>query len=134
MDKPAVVFRADGSAQTGLGHLVRSSALAKMLAADFDCRLIYRECPASLLPELEGSFSGIEQLPEGGTAEAEGFIRHLVQSGEANAIVVLDGYRFDADYQSTLLDAGHRVVCIDDIHEYAFPAHLVINHAPSATL
>ena len=136
MNKPPVIFRADGSAQTGLGHLVRSGALADMLSDHFDCRLVYRECLKSLIEELQDTFSRVEVMPSGGAGgnEAEVLVRLLADWEETNAIVVLDGYQFDADYQATLVDAGHRVVCIDDIHEYEFPAHLVINHAPSATL
>ncbi|PPK87983.1 UDP-2,4-diacetamido-2,4,6-trideoxy-beta-L-altropyranose hydrolase [Neolewinella xylanilytica] len=133
MGKPIVIFRADGSFKTGLGHLVRSSALAEMISADFDCRLLYSECPPSLLPDLEHSFSSVERLPESATIAEELSIL-LKQLGTICVTVVLDGYQFDTTYQNDLAAAGHKVVCIDDIHRYAFTADLVINHAPSAVL
>ncbi|MGB3802234.1 MAG: UDP-2,4-diacetamido-2,4,6-trideoxy-beta-L-altropyranose hydrolase [Lewinella sp.] len=133
MGKPVVIFRADGSFQTGVGHLVRSSALAEMLSADFDCWLLYRECPKPLLPDLEKSFSAVEPL-RGSEAISEEPSILIDRLGNGQATIVLDGYQFDTAYQNGLLAAGYRVVCIDDIHRYAFTAELVINHAPSAGL
>ena len=40
--KQRVYFRADGHAKMGLGHVIRSLALAEMLKEDFDCYFIIR--------------------------------------------------------------------------------------------
>ena len=41
-NKAKIVFRADGHAKMGLGHVIRSLALADMLKEDFDCHFMIR--------------------------------------------------------------------------------------------
>lgn len=138
--KPAVIFRADGSAEIGLGHLYRSAALAQMLAAEFSCYLAYVACPVSVRERFADTFSGFIELPgELQTTEHEGEARTLVQrifqeavGGEI--IVVLDGYQFKTEYQRTIKGHDIPLVCIDDIYAYEFLADVVINHAPIAGL
>ena len=136
MAKPTVVFRADGHAQMGLGHLVRSAALAEMLAPDFDCYLVYRDCPESLFVDW-AVFRATAQVPatDSPLADAQFLAKYATgQSQTQRGIVVLDGYHFETVYQEHVVAAGHRLVCIDDIHRTKFIAHLVINHAPAARI
>ena len=128
-----VVFRADGHSQMGLGHLVRSAALAEMLRPDFDCHLVYRSCPPGLLQDwpYAGQTQSIAETVEPRVESA--FVAQYATSLSSTPVtVVLDGYHFDTAYQESILAAGHRLVCIDDIHHTKFVAHLVINHAPAA--
>lgn len=125
--KTKVLLRADGHNQMGLGHIVRSLALAKMLEHDFDCQFIVRE-PSNtvrLLIESEG-FSLIQLndrvLP---THEAQYIAHHFLRGDE---IVVLDGYHFDEAYQKIIKGTVGKLVCIDDIHETHFWADSIINH------
>jgi spore coat polysaccharide biosynthesis predicted glycosyltransferase SpsG/L-amino acid N-acyltransferase YncA len=46
------------------------------------------------------------------------------------AIVVLDGYHFDFNYQKQIKATGSKLVCIDDMHDKEFVADLIINHTP----
>lgn len=135
MNKVNIIFRADGSSQTGLGHLIRCAALAEMLVSDFNVRLVSRECPESLIPRLLISFDEVTLLPESDqTVEAvEEFLQHVEQLPEAPKIIVLDGYGFNTAYQRKIKGAGYYLVCIDDIHASHFVADMIINHAPSAT-
>ncbi|MCP9236760.1 UDP-2,4-diacetamido-2,4,6-trideoxy-beta-L-altropyranose hydrolase [Lewinella sp. JB7] len=126
MGKPVVIFRADGHAEMGLGHLIRSAALAEMLAPDFACYFAYRHCPAGLSDQIAVSCSGTHLLESDEPTE---FLRYAEGVGNGPVIVVLDGYHFGTAYQRSVIDAGHRLVCIDDIHAYHFLAHVVINHA-----
>ena len=132
MLKPSVVFRADGHASMGLGHLLRSAALAEMLTGPFACYLAYRYCPDSLLQQLSGQFAGIQRLAcvEPGE-ESQELVRYArsVPTGNTPPIVILDGYHFNTDYQRTITLAGLPLVCIDDIYAYHFVADIVINHA-----
>ncbi|WP_420458049.1 UDP-2,4-diacetamido-2,4,6-trideoxy-beta-L-altropyranose hydrolase [Neolewinella sp.] len=136
MAKPTVIFRADGHPRMGLGHLVRSAALAEMLMPDFDCFLVYRDCPESLLADWT-VFCATTQVAATNSpmADAQFLVDYVTTHGQVQpSIVVLDGYHFDTAYQETILAAGHRLVCIDDIHHTKFVAHLVINHAPAARI
>ena len=118
----------------GLGHLVRSRALAEMLAEDFTCYFACRPGGEVLLTGAE-EIRGVKVLdvvPKNETAVLTKWANQL--GAVTDTIIVLDGYHFDTDYQNDLLSAGFRVVCIDDIHAYPFTAHAVINHASSARL
>ncbi|CAH0998969.1 hypothetical protein LEM8419_00264 [Neolewinella maritima] len=135
MGKSAVVFRADGHAKMGLGHLIRSAALAEMLTPDFDCHLVYRHCPKALLADFS-HFIGFCQLDASLSlhTDAQALIDYVASLGQPCPIVVLDGYHFTTDYQQEIVTAGCFLVCIDDIHQTEFIGQLVINHAPAATL
>lgn len=119
--KSKVYIRADGNQTIGLGHLVRCSALAYMLKADFEITFICREIPDTFLTELEDcgfSCAKIENEDE--------FFDQI----KDNIFVVLDGYNFDTAYQKRIKAKGAKLVCIDDLHDKEFYADLIINHAP----
>jgi spore coat polysaccharide biosynthesis predicted glycosyltransferase SpsG len=46
-----------------------------------------------------------------------------------NEMVILDGYKFDTEYQAKLKKMCSRLICVDDIHAYHFCADAVLNHA-----
>lgn len=133
--RSVVIFRADGHAEMGLGHLVRSCTLADMLAPEFECFLAYRHGE----PSVWAGNNGLrEAFLLSGPEEEE--VNELITlanalnpgSAQNNVKVVLDGYGFDLAYQAALKTEGFGVVFIDDIQHCPFVADLVINHAPSA--
>lgn len=125
-NKPTVIFRADGDSSMGLGHLVRSSALAAMLSEDFTTVLATRCSVDSVLNEAKTVFSRLISLPAEKTEEeVEALVSHLNRPD----LLVLDGYHFDEAYQNKLAANGIRFFAIDDIHAYPFGADVVINHA-----
>lgn len=128
MEKPKVYFRADGNSQMGLGHVIRSLALAEMLRDHFDCHFIIRAPLVTLKEQILAICSSITELPltEDHLAEAQ----QIAPKFQASDIVVLDGYHFGTDYQQTIKYRACKLVCIDDIHAYHFVADVVINHAP----
>jgi UDP-2,4-diacetamido-2,4,6-trideoxy-beta-L-altropyranose hydrolase len=128
-NKPRVYFRADGNAQIGLGHVIRSLALADMLKNDFDCHFIIQTPLPSIKEQILTSCLGIIELD----VEKELIIEavKISESIEPGEIIVLDGYNFITAYQKVFKDKGIKVVCIDDIHAYHFVADAVINHAPN---
>jgi UDP-2,4-diacetamido-2,4,6-trideoxy-beta-L-altropyranose hydrolase len=113
----------------GLGHMVRSLALAEMLPDLFKIHFITRNPLVSLEKEIKETCESMIVLPEDLTNENEAayLVSNHVKSGD---VVVLDGYHFSTGYQSTLKNSGCLLVCIDDIHSYHFVADIVINHAP----
>jgi UDP-2,4-diacetamido-2,4,6-trideoxy-beta-L-altropyranose hydrolase len=125
--KPKVYFRADGNAQIGLGHVIRSLALAEMLKDDFDCHFIIQKPLPTIKMQILATCSVIIELDDGENSSQEAIkISHFINTGE---IIVLDGYHFITAYQKVFKDNGIKVVCIDDIHAYHFVADVVINHA-----
>lgn len=118
--KDKIFFRADGGASTGLGHLVRSMALAQMLKEKYKIDFYCKEAPESIEEKIKAAGFGFIRIAD----DEEFFARAKV------IVVILDGYGFKAEYQKRLKDQGCTVVCIDDMHEGEFFADLIINHAP----
>ncbi|MBN4051246.1 UDP-2,4-diacetamido-2,4,6-trideoxy-beta-L-altropyranose hydrolase, partial [bacterium AH-315-M05] len=126
--KRKIIFRADGNSDIGLGHVIRSLALADMLKEEFDCVFIIQKPSHNLMGQINKVCSKVYELPESSDYLTEaGYIADkYLQGGE---IVVLDGYGFDTAYQKTIKQKGNKLVCIDDIHDYHFVADVVINHS-----
>lgn len=119
-----VFIRADGSAEIGLGHLVRCLALSHMLKEDFSIHFFSKEIPdANIETILEQGFQ-INKINS-----EEDFLQQL----SGREIVVLDSYEFDSAYQKKIKGIGSKLVCIDDFHNQYFYADIVINHAPGVT-
>ncbi len=124
----SVFFRADGSNQIGLGHVIRSLALADMLRANFKCTFAIREPSEELKTQIRKVCDQLIELPmpSDNLAEAQWLISECISPED---IVVVDGYHFVTDYQQIIKRNGNVLVCIDDIHAYHFIADMVINHA-----
>ncbi|HEX6332837.1 MAG TPA: UDP-2,4-diacetamido-2,4,6-trideoxy-beta-L-altropyranose hydrolase, partial [Flavisolibacter sp.] len=130
MENRTIIFRADGNSDIGLGHLVRSSALAAMLREQYACVLATRCRMIDQLPDVRDSFTRIIELPEK-SYEAEAAEFHNI-TGPAD-LVVLDGYAFDGAYQHQLTRNGFDLFSIDDIHSFKFHSKVIINHAGGIT-
>lgn len=128
MEKSKVYFRADGNSQMGLGHVIRSLALAEMLTPVFECHFVIRKPLTTLKAQILDICHAIIELPE--TEDDISEAQTLARRFQPSDIVVLDGYHFRTTYQQTIKGQGCKLVCIDDIHAYHFVADVVINHAP----
>ncbi|AKQ44785.1 hypothetical protein TH63_02735 [Rufibacter radiotolerans] len=124
--KKKIFFRADGSSDIGLGHLVRSSALADMLKEKFDCVLATRCEIYTVIETLKSSFSEIISLPEQEYSLEAKLMADMIPS---QSLIVLDGYNFDSTYQELLVNNGFDLFSIDDIHAFQFHSKVIINHA-----
>ncbi|WP_029032965.1 UDP-2,4-diacetamido-2,4,6-trideoxy-beta-L-altropyranose hydrolase [Salinimicrobium terrae] len=120
-NKKNIFFRADGSTEIGLGHIVRCIALAHMLKKNFSINFASKEIPENLKKQIKEN----------------GFLLNVISSEEdffsllsGQEIVVLDHYELDSDYQKRVKNLGCKLVCIDDLHEKEFFADLIINHSP----
>ncbi len=125
--KKRVNFRADGNSSIGLGHVIRSCALADILRSDFECHFYIRTPLPGLEEEIKKAGAQLHALPDetGYKQEAAAFAAMI----NRDDIVVMDGYSFDTAYQQVFRDKGCKLVCIDDIHAYHFIADAVINHS-----
>ena len=126
--KTTLIFRADGSHKMGLGHLVRSLALAGMLTKEFKCHFATSNPPADFISQINEVCEKLIEIPEFDTIEEEAnyLAKHHLTGNE---IIVLDGYHFKTEYQKILKSTACKLVCIDDIHEFHFVADAIINHA-----
>jgi len=127
MDKTKVIFRADGNSKIGLGHVIRSLALAEMVKDKFDCVFAIQNPDVEIVKQIKTICSAVIYLPA--CSNKADLKNELNPYLFGNEIVVLDGYLFDTDYQRHIKKMGTRLICIDDIKAYHFVAHAIINTA-----
>jgi len=122
MAKPKVYFRADANSSIGMGHLIRSSALASMLGETFEITFFTSSTPGDILDKfLDPSFKKV-QLPVDEIA-------YFLESLSKENIIVLDGYNFDTAYQEKLKSTGAKIVYLDDLLSFEYSADVILNQA-----
>lgn len=119
-----VILRADGSPATGLGHIHRMLALAKVLRPFFLCTFVTRS-KWRFLEESLGAL-GVNKVE----LEHESLDEDLLPLLNGDEIVVLDGYHFDESFQKRIKATGASLVCVDDHAVGPFLSDAVINHCP----
>lgn len=124
MDKRTIIFRADGGPKIGMGHFIRTLALAEMLNKDFSCIYVTRKPTDYQEIEIKKVCHRKIDLPED-DSHFESFLEHL----NGDEIVVLDNYYYNTNYQKAIKALGCKLVCIDDIHDKHFFADIIINQA-----
>ncbi len=120
-----VLFRADGSKDIGLGHIVRSLALVEMLGNDFRCVFITRDAGAQV-KDMISQYCELWELPVYNSPEEEAVA--LKSMVDRNDILVLDFYEFCEEYQLKLKPVVCNLVAIDDKAAVHFYTDLIINH------
>ncbi|MDQ3689150.1 MAG: UDP-2,4-diacetamido-2,4,6-trideoxy-beta-L-altropyranose hydrolase [Chloroflexota bacterium] len=122
-----VLFRADASTASGIGHLMRSLALAQALRdVDDEVTLLTAVDLGSLADQWEAEGATVRLIDvEIGSAD------DAVQTGRMSrelraSWLVLDGYAFDEVYRSAL-DPGARLLLIDDHGGASLRADLIVN-------
>lgn len=119
-----LLFRADGDATTGLGHLYRIFALMDMYRKRYECVLLIQNRSRDYIPPDYKWLC----LPEGLPIEAEPdwMAANFVASRHW---VIADGYFFTSNWQQQLTSKGFRLLYIDDLHAWHMYADVVVNHA-----
>ncbi|HRY97514.1 MAG TPA: hypothetical protein P5550_00515 [Bacteroidales bacterium] len=119
-----LVFRADAGPEIGLGHFMRSLAVAEMLKEDFP--MVFFTTSPSEFQVREMSAIVDQWYPlAGDNSHFDEFLGRL----QGDEVVILDNYFFDTEYQRKIRGKGCLLVCIDDLADRHFVADAVINHA-----
>ena len=118
-----LLFRADGNAETGLGHIMRCLALADMLKDGFSMHFAVVSPTPTVQAMIEDTGLSVLELPE--TDQQAAFLDQI----EPDEIVVLDGYSFDEAFQRVVRKRAKKLVFIDDLVTGFQVADVVINHA-----
>jgi len=131
-NKQKIFFRADGNSNIGMGHLVRSLALADMLKHDFECIFLSRCLIPNFKNEADRVCSQVVDLDVivDKEDEAQYLVKNLISEKD---ILVLDGYQFESNYQKAVYNNIKALVSIDDIHSCYFYSDVIINHSGHAT-
>lgn len=123
-----VIFRADGSGDIGLGHIMRCLTLASALrGSGVGSRFVTRAYSDNILRLIKDAGFKIKAFaPE--TAMAEDLAETLKSAKNSGAdAVICDGYKFDEGYYSGIKASGLRLVVIDDLADKKIPADIVLN-------
>lgn len=124
-----LVFRVDGDAAIGLGHVVRLLALADILRGLAPSVFLMRAPSAGVRQLLDDAGWPVHPLPVEPSlmAEAEWLTSAFLLPTD---VLLLDGYGFDFAYQSSVRRSGCRLVFIDDLRAWPVVADVLINHSP----
>lgn len=128
MPKRKVILRADGNAQIGLGHVYRCLAIAERLKEYIDFSFAVQS-PSTELIALIRPHGKVISLTETNDFQVETAELLGIIAEEKAAIVLLDGYRFDTNYQQVIKATGVGLICIDDDQPFHYVSDAVINHA-----
>ncbi|MBD2753121.1 UDP-2,4-diacetamido-2,4,6-trideoxy-beta-L-altropyranose hydrolase [Spirosoma validum] len=120
-----LLFRADGNAQIGMGHVMRCLALADMLKGEFSMCFAITEPTPTVRKLIETVGLKVIALP--GSADKVAFLMQIKKKD----IVVMDGYSFDEAFQLAVRARAKKLVFIDDLIQGNQVADVVINHAGS---
>jgi len=123
-----IIFRADGNATTGLGHLYRLFALVEMYKKDYD--FVFNTKKTSILNIIPSAYK-TKLIPESISIEQEpGWLVSLFNYNVY--IIIADGYQFISTYQRQIKEKGFKLIYIDDLAKEHMFADVVINHSPHA--
>lgn len=128
-----ILFRTDGGAAIGLGHLQRSLSLAEALRrSGASCFFLVHGDAAAVERARAAGFPAEPAEGRPGTAADTALCLDAAKRFACRAIVV-DSYLTGAPLLSALRDAGHLVVAVDDLAEHEFSCHLVVSFGPHAS-
>jgi len=130
MSAATLLIRADASTAIGTGHVMRCLALAQAWQ-DTGGRVVFAmaETTGAITARLLGESCEVTSLRvvAGSGDDARQTASFAAQHNWP--WVVVDGYRFDAEYQRRLKAAGLRILFLDDYgHAEHYAADVVLNH------
>ena len=124
-----VLFRADGTRESGLGHMYRIFSVMDMVQDSYEFSFVTKD---NSVLEVIPQGAEFKTIPNTATLKEE--LSFLTENYPSNEYTfVADGYHFDAEYQKAIVGAGYKMMYIDDLTTEHMYAHVVINHSPHCT-
>ncbi|HOW58903.1 MAG TPA: UDP-2,4-diacetamido-2,4,6-trideoxy-beta-L-altropyranose hydrolase [Candidatus Omnitrophota bacterium] len=125
----SILFRVDGGAAIGSGHIIRCMALAQA-SRHFDFQAHFAMSSGADVFERRFTEEGIKLHLLSGSREQKNDVAELISLAKDLKArwIVLDKYGIDADYQRSIREAGFNSLMLDDLGD-AFPysANLILN-------
>ncbi len=128
-DQPTLIIRADASAAMGTGHVMRCLALAQAWQdRGGKVTFVMAETTPAIEARLEAEGMTRSRLGATGGSETDAELTAQLARDEQANWVVADGYQFGAAYQQAILEAGLRLLFLDDCgHAEHYFAEVVLN-------
>jgi UDP-2,4-diacetamido-2,4,6-trideoxy-beta-L-altropyranose hydrolase len=127
--KPTILFRVDGDARIGAGHVLRSLVLAEQFVAHgIQVEFVCRRLSAGLAAKVEAACFAVHRISEDANSEED--CRRLLQRATAQdaAWLALDGYEFSAEYRRAVYESGRQLLVVEDLCcDDFYHADMVVN-------
>jgi len=121
-----IIFRADGSSTTGLGHLYRLFSLVEIVKDTLDFVFLTHETSTdSVIPKAYDKAIIPKEIS---TENEPEWLAANFSSKEY--MIIADGYQFTSVYQKKIKQKGYSLIYIDDLAKEHMYADVVINHSP----
>jgi len=118
MIKKIIYIRVDGDKKIGLGHLIRCIALTEILKNYFNIFFVSKKITKNVTIELKNNKIKLCKIKN-----EEDFFTKI----QPNSIVVLDGYKFNINYQKKLKKYTKNTIILDDRANISYDTKKVIN-------
>jgi len=121
-----IAFRVDGGYEIGMGHIMRSLALAQAFPQDINISFIIKE-EESVIKLLEEYSFEIITIESNLTYKEEiNKVQELIKNKQID-ILITDSYQIRQDYLIEMKRIVDKLVTIHDFAPFAFPSDIVIN-------
>jgi UDP-2,4-diacetamido-2,4,6-trideoxy-beta-L-altropyranose hydrolase len=122
------VFRCDASATIGAGHVVRCRALADALRRDgWSCSFVCADDSDVAVRALSGTGHELTLLPRRTADEPEAL---RARWPDGCALLVVDHYDLDAEFETACRGWAERILVIDDLADRAHDCDFIVEQAP----
>ena len=129
MKNKVVAFRVDGGKDIGMGHIMRSMALANDLKKDENNEEVFyitRNDEKAINILKENDFE-VFTIDENLSYEEEiKKVKEIINKRKVNKLVT-DSYEINQNYLIEMRKAVDKLITIHDYAPFAFPSHVVIN-------
>ena len=124
-----VAFRVDGGKDIGMGHIMRSIALASDLKKDEEVKRVFyitKNNPSAVNKLKENDFEVINIDKDLSSDEEIEKVKENIKNEKVNKLVT-DSYEIDQNYLIEMRKVVDKLITVHDYAPFAFPSHVVIN-------
>lgn len=122
-------LRVDGGKDIGMGHIMRSMALANDVKKDEEADKVFyitKNDPSAVNKLKENDFEVITIEKDLSYEEEIEIVKKIIKKEEVNKLIT-DSYDIDQNYLIEMRKVVDKLVTIHDYAPFAFPSYLVIN-------